>query len=125
MAEEGLSGEPIWPGLVPINEDKAEYWDDAADSGPLTRPSSIVKLSDLSLVCRSLEQFTADMFSGGAWGRRFVPISLSDVWLPIGVANDNFGAVGRAAGRKVGRSGTGGCPSPPTGLTLGEGGMPK
>ena len=108
-----------------MKDDKAEYWDDEADSGPLARPSSIVKLSDLSLVCTSQELFTADVFSGGACGRRLGPASLIDVWLPIGVANDNFGAVGRETGRKGGRSGTGGCPSPLTGLTLGEGGMPR
>lgn len=125
MAEEGLSGVPIWPFLCPMNEDSAEYCEDDADSGQLARPSSIVKLSDLNRLPMSLEPLMADMFSSGAWGRRLVPASLIEVWLPIGVANDNFGAVGRVAGRKGGRSGTGGCPSPPTGFTLGESGMPS
>jgi hypothetical protein len=54
-----------------------------------------------------------------------MPDSLIEAWLPIGVANDNFGAVGRVAGLREGRSGTGGWPSPPTGFTLGDGGMPS
>jgi hypothetical protein len=48
-----------------MNDDSAEYWDDAADSGQLARPSSIVKLSDLNLWLTSLEPFTADMFNDG------------------------------------------------------------
>lgn len=125
MAEEGLSGVPTWPCLVPMNDDSAEYWDDAADSGPLARPSSTVKLSDLNLWFASPEPFTADMFNERGWGRRFVLGSLIEAWLPIGVASDNFGAVGRVVGLKGGRSGIGGWPSPPTGFTLGEGGMPS
>ena len=85
----------------------------------------MVKLSDLKRVFTSVELFTADMLSGGACGRRLVPASLIEAWLPIGVASDSFGAVGREAGLRAGRSGTGGCPSPPTACTLGEGGMPR
>jgi hypothetical protein len=59
-----------------MNDDSAEYWDDAADSGPLARPSSTVKLSDLSLWLTSLELFTADVFNDRGWDRRFVPGSL-------------------------------------------------
>lgn len=88
------------------------------------------------------------MFSGGIEGRRLEPVSCSEVWVPIGVARESLGAVGRdegrnwgtsaagldsesfgAAGRDAGcnwaRSGTGGCPSPFTGLTLGDGGIPS
>ncbi len=43
----------------------------------------------------------------------------------MGVASDSFGAAGRDEGRSEGISGTGGCPSPATGLTLGEGGIPR
>lgn len=48
-----------------------------------------------------------------------------EAWLPIGVANDSFGAAGRVAGCNEGRAGTGGWPSPSTGFTLGDGGMPN
>jgi hypothetical protein len=66
MAEEGLSGVPVWPGRVPMNDDNAEYCDDDADSGPLALPSIIVKLSDLRRLPGSLEPLTAGMFKGMA-----------------------------------------------------------
>jgi hypothetical protein len=66
MAEEGLSGVPVWPCRVPMNDDNAEYCDDDADSGPLALPSIIVKLSDLRRLLGSLEPLTAGMFKGMA-----------------------------------------------------------
>lgn len=91
----------------------------------LALPSSSVKLSDLDLLLASLEPVTVEMFSGCICGRKFEVDSFTAAWLPIGVANDSFGAVGREAGRRYGRSGKGVDPSPFTGFAFGEGGIPR
>ena len=90
---------PICPCLKPIAKDNAEYVEDDADSGLLALPSPTVKLSDLEWLLASLELVTAGMCKGCICGLKPEPVSCGAPWLPIGVANDNFGAVARDDGR--------------------------
>lgn len=98
IAEEG-SGVPICPCLKPIAKDNAEYVEDEADSGLLALPSPTVKLPDLEWLLASLDPVIAEMFKGWICGLQLDPDSCGAPWPPMGVASDNFGAVGREDGR--------------------------